>query len=115
MEEIPGSENQIRTIIFLVKQKHADVYYRKTKDSNGDDYFLILNTAGKEVAEWDDDTETWVLIPHPRSTGNIHNRTEISHLSTLIEKQSINMSLCKGKLAQLPRRNVKKRNVRRGP
>lgn len=52
MVEMPGSEFQIREIVFLVNLDYGDVYYRKTKDSNGDDYFLILNSTGEEVAEW---------------------------------------------------------------
>lgn len=65
MVEMPGSELQIREIVFLVNLDYGDVYYRKTKDSNGDDYFLILNSTGEEVAEWDEDAQKWILLPHP--------------------------------------------------
>jgi hypothetical protein len=111
MVEMPGSEKQIMEIIFLVNLNYVNAYYRKTKDTLGEDYFLILDAAGNEVAEWDDDTETWILLPHPRPTGNIFNTTLVSELGTRIEKQFLNMSLCEGKLLQLSGRYVPENTV----
>ncbi|HCD2819138.1 TPA: hypothetical protein NBL60_004019 [Enterobacter hormaechei] len=115
MVEMPGSEFQIREIVFLVNLDYGDVYYRKTKDSNGDDYFLILNSTGEEVAEWDEDAQKWILLPHPRPTGNTQNSTNITHMAARIEKQCIWMSLCEGQLAKLPKPKGIKKKARRGP
>lgn len=104
MMEVPGSEFQLKEIIFLVNLDHGDVYCRKTKDSNWDDYFLLLNSNGDEVAEWDDDAEKWLMLPNPRRTGSTHNSIIITHMLPRIEQQSLWMSLCQGELTKLPRR-----------
>ncbi|MFJ5491648.1 hypothetical protein ACIPT9_10260 [Pectobacterium carotovorum] len=95
MVEMPGGEYQIKKIIHIVNQEHGDVYYRKTIDSNGDDYFLILNSQGEEVAEWDDTDHTWHQAPYPRPTADIQNCTNITSLKAQIEK----LILSKGMLA----------------
>lgn len=99
MVEMPGSEFQIKEIVFLVNLDYGDVYYRKTKDSNGDDYFVILNSKGEEVAEWDDDDNAWSLLAHPRPTGDLQNSTDIVSLGARIQQQILRMVMCKGELA----------------
>jgi len=115
MTEMPGSEFRIMEIVFLVNLDHGDVYYRKTKDSNGDDYFLILNSKGEEVAEWDEEAQKWILLPFPRPTGNTQDSTNITHMTARIEEQCIWMSLCKGQLANLPKPKGIRKKARRGP
>lgn len=115
MIEVPGSESQIREIAFIVNMEYGDVYLRKTKDSNGDDYFVILNSKGEEVAEWDEDAQEWILLPRPRPTGNTQNSTNITHISARIEEQCIRISLCEGQLAKLTRPKGIKKKARRGP
>ena len=110
MVEIPGSEYQIREIIVQCKQDHVDVYYRKTKDSNGDDYFVILNSKGEEIAEWDEDAQEWILLPPPRPTGNTQDMTKITEIAARIEEKCIWGALCQGPLAKFP-----KQKARRGP
>lgn len=106
MVEVPGSENQIKEIIFIVSVQHDGVYYRRTIDSNGEDYFVILNSKGEEVAEWDDDDNAWSLLARPRPTGDLQNCTDIESLGARIQQQILIMVMCQGKLS---------RHVKTGP
>jgi hypothetical protein len=106
MVEVPGSENQLLEIIRTVCERYRGGNYRKTMDSNGDDYFLILNLKGEEVAEWDEADNTWHLLSPPLPTGDIQNCTCILSLSARIQQQRLLMIMCQGKLS---------RHVKTGP
>lgn len=110
MVEIIGSEFQIMRTMGYVSMVHGKAFYRKTTDSNGDDYFLILNANGEEVAEWDDSQNEWSLILLPRPAGNTLGTTEITGMDSRIEKQQLLMCLRKGSLPQLlPGAGVRKK------
>ncbi|QFH72794.1 hypothetical protein FR762_23800 (plasmid) [Enterobacter sp. E76] len=113
MVEMPGSELQISKIVSLLSQEHGSIYFRKTQDIYGNDLFVLLNSKGEEVAEWNGNQ--WLLTPYPRSTGNTLNSTDITSLGSRIEEQILNMGMCQGRLSHLPRQNVKKKKVRRRP
>lgn len=115
MIEIPGSELQIRKIISLLSQEYGSIYFRKTQDIYGNELFVLLNSKGEEVAEWDEDGNQWRLTPYPRPTGNKLNSTDITSLDSRIEAQILKIGMCQGRLSHLPRQNIKPKKVRRGP
>ncbi|MFE4111291.1 hypothetical protein [Kosakonia sp. YIM B13611] len=65
MTEIPGSDSLLERIAFYLWPAHEVLLYRKTTDAEGDDYYLILNGTGDELAEWDEGEQNWIVVNPP--------------------------------------------------
>ncbi|HID8404804.1 TPA: hypothetical protein ACXIJH_005170 [Serratia marcescens] len=116
MTEIIGSESLLQRIALLVQLSSDKALYRKTKDAEGQDYFLILNAHGDEVAEWDEQQCDWCLVKPPRPTGATENAIDLGPVLARIEQQTLKMELCRGQLNLLSPGPVTKKTVKRiGP
>lgn len=91
MVEIISSEEHLLRIVFLILLKNHEARYRQSIDAEGDDYHLIINELGDEVAEWDELLCEWHLVIPPRKTSDTMNSIDLAPVVARIEQQILKM------------------------
>ncbi|MEF9678194.1 hypothetical protein [Pectobacterium aroidearum] len=89
MANFIGSKKQLQEIFETIKQSHKQAVYRVTQDSNGDEYHVIVNEHGEEVAEWDEDSQEWHVLPVPRRVQGRNDDVDLAPTITVIEKDEL--------------------------
>ncbi|RHW56194.1 hypothetical protein AUM81_22420 [Cronobacter sakazakii] len=91
MVEIISSEEHLLRIVFLILLNNHEARYRRSIDAEGNDYHLIINEHGDEVAEWDDQLCEWHLVIPLRKTRDTMNSIDLAPVVARIEKQILKM------------------------